>query len=148
MALLPGILETVLVNIRLKANTSRALEYLLVIAVSCAVIGIRYLLHPWLESDAPLFILVLAPIIAFLYGAGPALLSTGLCLTVGWFLFLQPYYSFNVQSVTDLLRIVVFAAGGVFISHLGELRRQALIAIDASRQRQELAVGSRRSRRF
>src|SRR5688500_10038413 len=130
----------VLVNIRLKANTSRALEYLLVFAASCAVVGIRYVLHPWLNTEAPLFVLILAPIIASLYGTGPALFSTGLCLIGGWFLFLEPYNSFYLQTVTDVLRITIFAIAGVSLGIIGGLRRDALKAAEASRQRQELAV--------
>ncbi|MES2626604.1 MAG: PAS domain S-box protein [Pseudomonadota bacterium] len=127
-------------NNRLNASASRALEYLLVIVVSCVIVAIRYLLQPWLQADAPLFVLVLAPIIASIYGARPALFSTALCLLAGWFLFLEPFNSFYLDNFTDLIRLGMFAVAGLWISWLGGVRRAALVAVEASRQRQELAV--------
>jgi K+-sensing histidine kinase KdpD len=130
------ILEALFVNLRLKAQTGRALEYLLVVAASCTVIIVRYLLHPWLQTDAPLFILILAPMLSSLYGARPGLLSTAICLLAGWFLFLAPFNSFYLQGIADLARMVVFAIAGCVLSVLGEFRRNAQSSVEVSRQRQ------------
>lgn len=127
-------------NVRLKAHTSRALEYLLVVTVSCTVIGIRYLLHPWLQSDVPFIVLIVAPVVSSLYGINPALLSTAICLLAGWFLFILPFNSFYIQNITDLMRIAFFAATGFTVGMLGEQRRRTQSSMNVSRQRQELAV--------
>ncbi len=120
---------------------SRSLiAYSVAVAASIIVLLLRYLLIPWFGADTPLLIVIIAPIVASLYGTKPALLATALCLAGTAWLLLEPLYSFQLQGLEALLRLVLIGLVGISISIIGGYRLKNKEALEASMERQEIAV--------
>jgi len=120
--------------------SSKLSVYSIAVATSIFVLLLRYSLTPWLGSDTPLLIVVIAPIFASLYGTRPALLATALCLLGSMYFLVEPLYSFEVYKFEDILRLVLFVLVGISISLIGGYRLKSKQALERSMQRQQIAV--------
>jgi len=110
------------------------------VAVTVFVLLLRYSLIPWLGDDTPLLIIVVAPIVASLYGIKPGLLATLLCLLGSMYFLIQPHYSFEVADLENIFRLSLFAVVGISISLIGGYRLKSKQAQEISMQRQQIAV--------
>ena len=87
------------------------------------------------EPNATPFIVFFAAVMASAWfgGLGPGLLATGLSALVSWYFFLSHQFSFVVDEPGQILRLLVFAAEGAFISALaGTMHRSRERAEDAA----------------
>ena len=85
--------------------------------------------------NATPFIVFFAAVMASAWfgGLGPGLLATGLSALVSWYFFLSHQFSFVVDEPGQILRLLVFAAEGAFISALaGTMHRSRERAEDAA----------------
>lgn len=65
---------------------------------------IRYLLHPFLQSDLPMtFFIANTIIIGMVFGYGPSILSAILSVPVAFFWFVPPFDSFDLPTAHDSL---------------------------------------------
>jgi PAS domain S-box-containing protein len=88
---------------------------------------IRWLLDPLLGNDQPLLLFTLGITLAGWWGGlGPALLATALSLVIGTWAFVEPIYTFRVQSTADITRVVLLTLIGIAISFLSETRYRAV----------------------
>lgn len=108
-----------------RARESRAVAYgIAVVAVAVAtVLKLRY--ADWIGRDVPVSTYLAAVMLAAWFGGTrPGLLATALATASGAYFFSFPYNSLDVESRSDVVRLVLGAAEGTFISILaGALRR-------------------------
>jgi PAS domain-containing protein len=114
--------------------------YSIAVAASMFVLLLRYSLIPWLCTDTPLLIVVIAPIFASLYGTRPALLATALRLVGSIYFLMKPIYSFDVYGLANILRLILFGLIGISIGLIGGYRLKNKKALETSMQRQQIAV--------
>lgn len=116
-----------------------------------AVIGVffafcvRYALQPQIEEALPLFFFQINTIvIAFFFGAGPALLTVLLSIPLMSYFFMAPFGEFTVVDSRDISVLFVYATYTLVVSFLVEwLRREqynAKMAILVSESRFKLMV--------
>ncbi|MFN2456226.1 MAG: PAS domain S-box protein [Pyrinomonadaceae bacterium] len=118
--------------------TSRYLTALLAPAV---VAGAMQVTWPFFKHD-PISPYLLAVVFCAWYGGlGPALLSLIASYVLSDFFFIEPYSSFWFPKQADLIRILLFAVVGLFISVMSELmhreRRRAGINLESAEQSQQ-----------
>ena len=106
---------------------------------------IRFSLQSQVEASLPLFFFQLNTIvIAFFFGAGPALLTVCLSIPLMSYFFMEPYGEFTVVDSKDILVLVVYATYTALICFLVEwLRREqynAKMAVLVSESRFKLMV--------
>lgn len=88
---------------------------------------VRWLLDPLLGSDQPLLLFTLGITLAAWWGGiGPALLATALSLVIGTWAFIDPVYTLQIHSTTDITRIVLLTLIGIAISFLAETKYRAV----------------------
>ena len=114
--------------------------YSVAAAASLFVLLLWYSLIPWFGTDTPLLIVIIAPIVASLYGTKPALFATALCLMGSAFFLNEPLYSFEVNESEVIFRLVLFVLVGISISVIGGYRLRSKLALEISMQRQQIAV--------
>lgn len=116
-----------------------------------AVIGVffafcvRYAIHPHLEEALPLFFFqVNTIVIAFLFGAGPAMLTVALSVPLISYFFMSPFGEFTVLDARDVSLLFVYGGYTFIVFVLIEwLRREqynARMAILVSETRFKLLV--------
>ena len=92
--------------------------YVLAIAATILVAAVRLWLAPWIGSDPPFSLFLLAVAIAAgAGGLGPGLVATGLGAVAGT-LFVGPVMQFRAGAIDDQLRLVAFIGAGALISWL------------------------------
>ena len=106
------------------------------LATGCAF-GLQAMLIPLFGGgpNSNPFIVFFAAVMASAWfgGLGPGLLATGLSALVSWYFFLSHQFSFVVDEPGQILRLLVFAAEGAFISALaGTMHRSRERAEDAA----------------
>ena len=105
--------------------------------ISAVVILLRLSLDPVLAGQAPLLVLLIAPVLAAAWaGFGPGLLATATTAAVGTVLFIAPVEDLLPPQASAVVRILVFVAEGTLFSWLFHERQRAT------------ATATRRERRF
>ncbi|HYF19329.1 MAG TPA: PAS domain S-box protein, partial [Ramlibacter sp.] len=100
--------------------------------LSTAFIAVRYAMEPWLRGQAPLIVLLGAPIFsAWLGGFRAGVVSTVVCAIAGELLFVESRWVILPDSVGEWLRLGIFAVYGTVFSWLIATRRRALREITA-----------------
>jgi PAS domain S-box-containing protein len=108
-------------------DRSSLARYSVAIGATLAVTLIRWLLDPLLGSDQPLLLFTLGITLAGWWGGlGPGLLATALSLVIGTWAFVEPFYTFHIQSTPDVTRIVLLTLIGIAISFLSETKYRAV----------------------
>jgi PAS domain S-box-containing protein len=103
-----------------------AAGYALALGVTAIAVALRAALAPMLDDTAPLIVLLIAPIVAALYGGfGPGMLATVACALVGEALFVPPYGSFVPPNPAEAARLGVFIVEGTLVSWLAHTRSRA-----------------------
>ncbi|HEY6404122.1 MAG TPA: DUF4118 domain-containing protein, partial [Blastocatellia bacterium] len=101
----------------MSSSTSKVLQYFVAIAATAVVLTARFLLNPVLGDTAPLLIFTLSVIVSAWYGGlGPGILATALGALLGEYFFIEPLYSFRINSVAELIEVVVFLGIGISTS--------------------------------
>ena len=87
------------------------------VGATAAATLVRYGLSFWLGNDAPLSVFMLAVGVAAWYGGlQGGLAATLLSLLAGSFLFLEPLWQWQIEKLSDRIRIVLFFAEGAFVA--------------------------------
>src|SRR5262245_27703934 len=113
-------------ELRRRVKTPRLLGHLsalgLVASVSLASVFARDMLA---LPDVVILHLAAIMVTAFLFGRGPALLSSTLSVASYNFFFIPPFYTLHVADARDLLTFTMMFAIGLLISGLtARIRRQ------------------------
>lgn len=118
------------------------------LSVTLALI-VRLLLHPPLDTDAPLLLFTLSVMVSAWYGGyGPGVFSTLLGAVIGSHLFLEPIYSLRIANTSDRVAVALFVLTGVMISVLSQaLRSSRQRAEEQEKERARLLVSEREARR-
>jgi PAS domain S-box-containing protein len=107
--------------------SSVAGRYLVAVLASAFFVVLRWLLDPFLQNQAPLMMLLAAPIIAaWLAGLGPGAFATILCAVSGEVLFVRDAYAIVPQNAAEWLRLAIFLFIGLLFSWLIHMRRRAV----------------------
>ncbi len=102
--------------------------------ITAAALGTRAALGPVLGEIAPLILLLMAPMLAALYGGlGPGLAATAASGFVGEALFVPPYGSPIPPSAAEAVRLAVFLVAGGAFSWVVHLRNRAIDDLQAQR---------------
>jgi K+-sensing histidine kinase KdpD len=126
----------------MSALPSKTSQYFVAIAVTAVVFTARFLLNSDLGDVAPLLIFTLSVMVAAWYGGlGPGLLATALGALLGDYFFIEPLYSFHINSGAERIEEVIFLGIGIAISILSQ-ERLSLLA-----KRQQLLASEREARR-
>jgi PAS domain S-box-containing protein len=113
---------------------TRPLRYLIAIAITAAVLTLRYVAGPWLGTAVPLMLLLAAPVLAAFYGGfGPGLMSTLLAGLIGVVFFVPPIGALPANAA-DWLRLVVFIGIGTLVSWALAARHRALLQLQAEHE--------------
>ena len=91
-----------------------------VAAIAVGVVAVtKVFIDPFMEAQSPFLLFALATMfVAWFGGLGPGLFATALSLPVVNYLFLDPAYSFKIDSPGHLLALAMFASVGVAVSAL------------------------------
>lgn len=104
---------------------NKRLGYLAAIFGVFIAFCIRYALHPQVEAAFPLFFFQINTIlIAFLFGAGPAILTVVLSVPLISYFFMPPFNEFTVLDTRDISLLIVYATYTVIVCLLVELLRR------------------------
>ncbi|MGH9945326.1 MAG: sensor histidine kinase [Pyrinomonadaceae bacterium] len=131
-----------------KAPPATALRYgVALVSVTLALI-VRLLLHPVLDTDAPLLLFALSVMVSAWYGGyGPGVFATLLGAATGSFLFLEPLYSLSIASTSDRVAVALFVVTGLLISILNQaLLSSRRRAEEQEKERARLLVSEREAR--
>lgn len=124
-------------------GTSPFRRYAVALVITLVAVLSRWVVEPVLQGNAPLLMLLAAPILsALLGGAGPGLLSTALCAVAGLWVFILPQYPSLPPS--EWFRLAIFTLyGGLFsllIAHNVQRRRELVQAQGALSERERRAT--------
>ncbi len=147
-AVAPGTAETV----EAVAGRAGPRHYLAALAWSLLFVAIRLGLEPTLNGQAPLIVLLAAPILAAWYGGlGPGVLATVVSAVLGELLFIGPSYTLLPRNASEWLRLTIYLVYGSAFSWLIDNRNRALQRVRAEteqlRQAQSLLADRERSAR-
>jgi signal transduction histidine kinase len=99
----------------------------LAIAATAVVLTARFLLKSALGDVAPLLLFTLSVMVSAWYGGlGPGLLATALGALLGDYFFIEPFYSFRVNSHAERIEEGLFLGIGIAISVLSQARLSLL----------------------
>ena len=119
-------------------------RYLAALLAPAVIAGVMQVTWPFLQDETDLPCLLAVIFCAWYGGLGPGLLSVVSAFLLTDFFFVVPYFSFSFSKQLDLVRLLLFALTGSFISVMSELmhreRRRAEINLESARQ----AVEARR----
>jgi PAS domain S-box-containing protein len=106
---------------------SRLFRYgLPVVAVLLSAV-LRLALDPYLTWKAPFVFFIIAILLSARYGGlGPGLTATALSVLVGEYFFVEPRFSFRMESLSDTVNLGLFAVVGIAISVICDQLRTAL----------------------
>jgi PAS domain S-box-containing protein len=129
-----------------KGRGSLTRRYLAALLAPAVVAGVMQVAWPFFEYN-PVSPFLLAVIFCAWYGGlGPGLLSVVISVLLTNFIFIKPYFAFWFPKQPNLVRLLIFAAVGAFISVMNELmhreRRRAEINLESA----ERAEGSLRDK--
>lgn len=117
-------------------STSRFWHYLVAFVVIAFITAIFFTLRDVLDTTliALLYLIPLGVITAYL-GLGPGITSALLSFLTFNYFFIQPYYTFAVHHITDVVILIVFLIVAIVISQLVG-RMQASLAAATARERE------------
>ena len=96
---------------------SSAARYGLAVVAVGVVAAVKWFVDPLSGVESPFLLFVVAVMVAaWLGGAGPGLVATGLAALVGAFLFLPPAGSLRVDGLGNFVNLALFVVEGVVIS--------------------------------
>jgi signal transduction histidine kinase/ActR/RegA family two-component response regulator/PAS domain-containing protein len=106
---------------------------LFAVAVTAAMIGLRWLLEPWLRGAIPVATLFPAVAASVWFGGyRPALLSTGLGYVACNVLFIDPHGMFSLSTVRDVVGCSMFLISAGIVIAFGEALRGARSRADVA----------------
>lgn len=109
----------------------RPFRYVVPVFAVALVVGARMALLTTLGTETPFRLFFAGVLISAWYGGlGPGLLGGLLAAAASNFFFLEPRYSFGIESRDDLLRYSLFVIEAVFITILGGRMQQARTAAE------------------
>jgi signal transduction histidine kinase/AmiR/NasT family two-component response regulator len=125
-------------------------QYFVAIAVTAVVFTARFLLNSDLGDVAPLLVFTLSVMVSAWYGGlGPGLLATALGALLGDYFFIEPFYSFHINSGAERIEEVIFLGIGIAISILSQARLSLLAFrqqhLDSEREARRTAEDARRT---
>ncbi len=128
-------------GVRMKSSNGRASltsRYLAALLAPAVIAGVMQVTWPFFQHD-PVSPYLLAVIFCTWYGGlGPGLLSVVISFLLTDFFFIEPYYFFWFPKQLDLVRLLLFAVVGSFISVMSELmhreRRRAGINLESAKR--------------
>jgi two-component sensor histidine kinase len=126
-----------LTNHRLRLMTAYAAAGALV-AVAAAIRYALTLIDPRILLFASFFPAILLS--ALLYGSGPAVFALLLSTLTVWFLFMPPYFSFEIQSLAQGINLVFFLASGGLLAWIASAYRTALMRLEQEEEKRTLLV--------
>ncbi|SNS89135.1 protein of unknown function [Noviherbaspirillum humi] len=123
----------------------RPQAYLLSLAITMAIFGIRYILHPYLAPHAAFhFFVVACLLVEYLVGLGPAVLSATLGFFLGLHFFIMPFGEVDGISRSDVIVAVNYAFVTLFAIGLIEYLRRTLhsnqLLLKVSRSRHKISL--------
>jgi signal transduction histidine kinase len=98
--------------------------YAAAVAAVIVAAGTTFLIRDWMGTSVSVLFFPAIIITAMYGGYGPALLATMLSTAALAYLFVPPFFSFDIGS-DDLIRLMVFAAVGVVTASLSSARARA-----------------------
>jgi signal transduction histidine kinase len=114
------------------AQDAKSTGYFIALVAVGIAFTARFLLKSILGDVAPLLIFAFSVVVAAWDGGfGPGMTATALSALLGDFFFIEPLYSFRIQSVAERVELLLFLGIGLSISVLS----QARLSSEANRQR-------------
>lgn len=108
-------------------NSSLLTRYVGAILVTGLALGLRFLIHPYIEPYLPFQLFFLSTfIVSLLWGIGPGILSLLLGLFSGFYFFTRPYDSFATPSIGDLWVMVTYGSTSLVMQALTEYTRRVM----------------------
>ncbi|WP_324950500.1 PAS domain S-box protein [Oligoflexus sp.] len=119
----------------------KGFAYLFAVLSAVFFVFVRFLLGPYLGTEAPLIVLVLGIFISAWHGGwGPGLLATAVSLVLGVHLFIEPFGSLRTIELADRIRVAVFTMEGVTISYFCQQLIHARTVAEDRRQQLQSAL--------
>jgi PAS domain S-box-containing protein len=114
--------------------SGRGLYYAVAVLAVAAALATALVMERFLQPPAPLVSLFLCATLfaAWLGGAGPGLLATGLSIPAFHYFFIPPRYSFVVSS-EDVPRIILFAITALFVVWVSAAQRRTAESLRRAR---------------
>ncbi|HYP50434.1 MAG TPA: DUF4118 domain-containing protein, partial [Pyrinomonadaceae bacterium] len=101
-------------------------RYAIAVILILVVVILKITMHSLIEDSAPFLFFTLAVMFVSWYGGlFPGLFTTSLSAALGTYLFVEPFYSFKINTQTDFVKIISFFIIGVTISWIIEQLRTA-----------------------
>lgn len=120
-------------------------RYGIAIILILAVVGLKLAFHPFVEDNAPFLFFTLAVMFVSWYGGlFPGLFATLVSSLLGTYLFVEPFYSFKINTRVDFVKVISFFIIGVTVSWIIE---QLHAARDVAERKAEEAQAEAEVRR-
>ncbi|HEX8266918.1 MAG TPA: ATP-binding protein [Pyrinomonadaceae bacterium] len=101
-------------------------RYAIAVILIMVVVILKITMQSFIEESAPFLFFTLAVMFVSWYsGLFPGLFTTSLGAALGTYLFVEPYYSFKINTQTDFVKVISFFIIGVTISWIIEQLRTA-----------------------
>ncbi|HEX8194967.1 MAG TPA: ATP-binding protein [Pyrinomonadaceae bacterium] len=101
-------------------------RYAIAVILIMVVVILKVTMQSFIEESAPFLFFTLAVMFVSWYsGLFPGLFTTSLGAALGTYLFVEPYYSFKINTQTDFVKVISFFIIGVTISWIIEQLRTA-----------------------
>jgi PAS domain S-box-containing protein len=101
-------------------------RYAIAVILILVVVILKITMQSFIEESAPFLFFTLAVMFVSWYGGlYPGLFTTSLGAALGTYLFVEPYYSFKINTQTDFVKVISFFIIGVTISWIIEQLRTA-----------------------
>lgn len=101
-------------------------RYAIAVILVFVVVILKITMHSLLEDSAPFLFFTLAVMFVSWYGGlFPGLFTTMLSAAVGTYLFVEPHYSFKINTQQDFVKVISFFIIGVTVSWIIEQLRAA-----------------------
>jgi two-component system, cell cycle sensor histidine kinase and response regulator CckA len=106
---------------RKRGLRAMAMAHAVAILAVALALALRLALEPWLHGEAPLQLFALSVMIAAWYGGfGPGIAATVISALAGFYVLIEPRYSFTATSPAEYVRMALFLGVGAGISWLSE----------------------------
>jgi PAS domain S-box-containing protein len=102
------------------------LRYTFALLIGVVAVLLRLALTPYLVGAQFITFFPAVVLSAYLFGLRPGLLVALLCGVAGWYLFVEPVYSFEVQNVSDIGTLTTYFATAAAIAILVGWGRDAV----------------------
>lgn len=120
-------------------------RYAIAVILILVVVILKITMHSLLEDSAPFLFFTLAVMFVSWYGGlFPGLFTTLLGAAVGTFLFVEPQYSFKINTQQDFVKVISFFIIGVTVSWIIEQLRTARDVAEAKAEEAQAESAVRR----